>query len=198
MENTWSDYTDAIVSNMDGMVKSKYGVSLRDLLSDPSSVASKEGVADSIKRIKEDVDAYLDELAESMGPERKRVEDGMSKASAITQQLAQNVSMQSKQYKVPLAKPVVLDRKDDDDTKIYVDSVDQGVLSIIEKLVSSSTMIFDQSYKYKDYSIGSWLFSGAQAYSVTVYTPTSEYISLEYAREELETLLDAAYDYLSK
>ena len=103
MENTWSDYTDAIVSNMDGMVKSKYGVSLRDLLSDPSSVASKEGVADSIKRIKEDVDAYLDELAESMGPERKRVEDGMSKAYAITQQLAQNVSMQSKQYKVDLS-----------------------------------------------------------------------------------------------
>ena len=197
MENAWSDYTDAIITNMEGMVKSKYGIQLRDLLTDPSQVKQKDS-ADSIPKIKEDVDAYMDELADAMAPERKRVEDGMEKASAITAQLVQNISMQSKQYKVPVIKPVVLDRKDEDDIKIYIDNVDQGSLAVIEKLASWSTIIFDQSYKYKDYNIGSWLFSGDKVYSVTVYTPTSEYISLEYTREELDTLLDSAYDYLSK
>ncbi|MEM3841363.1 MAG: hypothetical protein QXN59_01560 [Candidatus Micrarchaeaceae archaeon] len=197
MESEWSDYTDAVITNMEGVIKSKYGVQLRELLSDPASI--KQGnVLDKLPGIRADIEAYLDELADSMGQERRVVEDAMEKAAAITAQLAQNISMQSKQYKVPIFKPVVLDRKDDDDTKIYVDNIDQSTLAVIEKLASWSTIIFDQTYKYKDYSIGSWLFSGQKAYSVTVYTPASEYISFEYTKEELETLLDAAEEALRK
>ena len=62
----------------------------------------------------------------------------------------------------------------------------------MEKLVLSSMFIVDQSTVYKNYSFGSWLFSGSRGHVLSVFVPDSTFLVLEASRAELDGLLEAA------
>jgi hypothetical protein len=192
MAEFWSDYTDFVLTNIDRKIGGKYKLSLKGLLGDPSKFASQPNIQNTIKNLAEEVNKYLDATLASMGDERKALTDQLLKADAVTKQLAQSVAMQAKQYKVPVVKPVSIQRDETRDETIFVDTVTQDITSLIEKLAGTSTVIADFSYSYQNATIGSWLFSGRKDYVLNVFLPDNDVVMLEASRAEISDLLDAA------
>lgn len=196
MAELWSDYSDMLISSMDKQISTKFKVSLRDLLTDPSKYASQQNIQMTIGNIKEEVNKAIDSRIAGFGDSEKALDDAAAKADSLTGQISQSIIVQARQNKVPVIKPVAVDRDVTREERIYVDSANADVSSLIEKLVSTSTMIADTTTTYKNYRIGEWLFSGQKNYVLRAYLPRNGVISLEASRGELTTLLDAAADFI--
>ncbi|MDE1868797.1 MAG: hypothetical protein KGH60_02415 [Candidatus Micrarchaeota archaeon] len=196
MAELWSDYTDMLISGMDRQMNTKFKVSLRDLLTDPSRYASQQNIQITVGNIKEEVNRQIDARIAAMGDAAKALEDAAAKADSLTGQISQSINVQARQNRVPVIKPVAVDRDVTREERIYVDSANADVSSLIEKLVSTSTLVADTTTAYKNYRIGEWLFSGQKNYVMRVYLPRNGVVSLEASRGELTTLLDAAADFL--
>ncbi len=192
MADLWSDFTDFVITNIDKKLGNKYKVSLRNLLSNPSKYSAQQDIQTVIKSMSQDVDLYVDDAVSEMPDEAKRLDDALSKADAVTKQLASTVSMYSKQNKVPLIKPVSINRDLTAEETVSVDSANADVLSLVQKLIGSATLIADFSYKYRDAMIGSWFFGGQKNYTITVYMPDNDVALLESSRNEIKGLLNGA------
>lgn len=196
MAELWSDYTDMLITGMDKRVGSKYKLSLRSLLADPTKYATQQNIQITMGNMREDVDKYIDERVKALADEQKDLDDAASKADSITRQLGQSITSQARQNNVPVIKPVTIDRDMAREERVYIDTVDNGVISLVQKLVLSSMLIADLSARYKDYNIGSWLFSGNKNYMLSVYMPNSTLLALETSRAELDNLLTSASNFI--
>ncbi|MCL4390893.1 MAG: hypothetical protein QW194_01960 [Candidatus Micrarchaeaceae archaeon] len=192
MADLWSDYTDFVIDNIDKSIGKKYKMSLRDLLTDPESFSSDPNIQNTIKSMADDVNAYIDQALSKMSAQKQELDDNLTKADSVTKQLAQSISMQAKQNRVPFIVPVSIDRDDTKEEVISVDSAGSDVLALIEKLAASSTLIADFTTQYDNSLIGNWFFSGPKNYTINVYLPDSDIISMQDSRDELLGLLDAA------
>ena len=198
MAELWSDYTDTIVKELDKELNTKYKMTVSGFLSNPGKYAKQANIATSAQNMQEDVNKRIDDMLGEMSDQKKTLEANASKIDAITTQIAQNISMQAKQNKLPILKPVIVERDVARDEVIYVDTVDNGLLSFIEKLVQGSKYVADTTGAYKDYKIGEWVFSGDKNYVIRAYIPRSEYMLLEGSKEELDRLFDVAIDFLKR
>lgn len=196
MAELWSDYTDMLINGIDKQVGSKYKFSLRALLTDPTKYAAQQNVQMAIDNMKEDVDNYIDGRVKALADEQRSLDDAASKADSITGQLGRSISLQAKQNNVPMIKPVTVDRDTAREETIYIDAVDNGVASLVQKLVSSSMLVADLSVSYKNYTVGSWLFSGSKNYVLSVYMPDSTLLALEASRSEINNLLTSASNFI--
>jgi hypothetical protein len=192
MADLWSDYTDFVIDNIDKSIGKKYKMSLRDLLTDPENFSSDPNIQNTIKSMADDVNAYMDQALSKMSAQKQELDDNLTKADSVTKQLAQSISMQAKQNRVPFIVPVSIDRDDTKEEVISVDSAGSDVLALIEKIAASSTMIADFTTQYDNSLIGNWFFSGPKNYTINVYLPDSDVISMQDSRDELLGLLDAA------
>ncbi|MGC8537883.1 MAG: hypothetical protein ACP5MZ_02770 [Candidatus Micrarchaeia archaeon] len=192
MADLWSDYTDFVIDNIDKSIGKKYKMSLRDLLTDPESFSSDPNIQNTIKSMADDVNAYIDQALSKMSAQKQELDDNLTRADSVTKQLAQSISMQAKQNRVPLIVPVSIDRDDTKEEVISVDSAGSDILALIEKLSANSTMIADFTTQYDNSLIGNWFFSGPKNYTINVYLPDSDVISIQSSRDELLALLDAA------
>ena len=192
MADLWSDYTDFVIDNIDKSIGKKYKMSLRDLLTDPESFSPDPNIQNTIKSMADDVNAYMDQALSKMSAQKQELDDNLTKADSVTKQLAQSISMQAKQNRVPFIVPVSIDRDDTKEEVISVDSAGSDVLALIEKIAASSTMIADFTTQYDNSLIGNWFFSGPKNYTINVYLPDSDIISMQDSRDELLGLLDAA------
>jgi hypothetical protein len=196
MAELWSDYTDSIISDIDNDLSGKYKMTLRDFLTNPTKYAAQQNIKVTIANMKEDVNRYIDEVVAGLGSESKTLQNDMSRVDSITKQLSQNISMQAKQYGVPLINPVDVSRNEDEDTVITIDSVEADTIKLVDSLTKGSTFICDFSYEYKEYNIGSWLFCGGKNYSLGVFVPPNEIFNLDGARSEITSLLDQANSFI--
>ena len=192
MADLWSDYTDFVIDNIDKSIGKKYKMSLRDLLTDPESFSSDPNIQNTIKSMADDVNVYMDQALSKMSAQKQELDDNLTRADSVTKQLAQSISMQAKQNRVPFIVPVSIDRDDTKEEVISVDSAGSDVLALIEKIAASSTMIADFTTQYDNSLIGNWFFSGPKNYTINVYLPDSDVISMQDSRDELLGLLDAA------
>ena len=192
MADLWSDYTDFVIDNIDKSIGKKYKMSLRDLLTDPENFSSDPNIQNTIKSMADDVNAYMDQALSKMSAQKQELDDNLTKADSVTKQLAQSISMQAKQNRVPFIVPVSIDRDDTKEEVISVDSAGSDVLALIEKIAASSTLIADFTTQYDNSLIGNWFFSGPKNYTINVYLPDSDVISMQDSRDELLGLLDAA------
>jgi len=196
MAEIWSDYSGAIISDMDPMIKKKYGFALSDLLTNPKKFAGTEDIGIKIGNIKEEVDSYIDAQKQDALKKETNFSDMLERADSITGKIAQRISVIAKQNNVPSIKPVAIDRNTDNEEHIYVDSSDDSVMALVEKLAASSMVIADFTTDYNDHKLGEWYFSGHKNYTLTVYMPTSNIMLLDTSKEELDALLGAASDFI--
>ncbi len=196
MAELWSDYTDAIIKEVDKQVGGKFSFSISDFLNDAPKYASERGIEVTISNMREAVNSHIDELLQELPEQVKALDDSIAKANAITRQLSQNISIQAKQNNVPLIKPMQIERDAAREETITINSVDDQTIKLAGKLISTSNLVADFSYQYKDSRIGSWFFSGNKDYTVSVYVPPSDAFSLELSRIELNSLFDAAANYI--
>lgn len=192
MAELWDDYTDVIITSIDESVKGKYKFSLRDILTNPSEFSSQSNIQTDVANISNDVDNFIDNMLSSLSDEKKALDENLSKADAITKQLAKAISTNAKQNKIPFVIPVSVNRDETKDEVITVDSADSAILALVEKLVASSTMVMDFTYKYGESEIGSWFFSGMKNYVLDVYLPESNIIMLNASRDEIKDILNTS------
>ncbi len=196
MAELWSDYTDAIIKEVDKQIGGKFRFSISDFLTDVPKYASEQSIEVTISNMREAANSHIDELLQGLPQQVKALGDSIAKANAITKQLSQNISMQAKQHDVPFIKPLQIDRNTANEETITINTVDDQAIKLMEKLTSTSNLVADFSYQYKDSWIGSWFFSGNKDYTVSVYVPQSDAFSLELSRIELNGLFDAAANYI--
>jgi hypothetical protein len=196
MADLWSDYTDMLIAGIDKQFSSKYKFSLRALLTDPTKYASQQNVQVTIDNMKEEADKYLDDRVTALGAEQKDFDDAAAKADSISGQLARSITMNAKQNNVPVITPVAVDRDMTREKRVYIDTIDSSVTMLIEKLAASSMLIANLSTTYKEYTFGSWLFSGNKDYVVSVFVPDSSLLMLEASRIELDGLLLSASSFI--
>ncbi|MGC8687735.1 MAG: hypothetical protein ACP5RM_03500 [Candidatus Micrarchaeia archaeon] len=197
MANIWSDYSDAIIKELDPTIEEKYGIRLSDLLSNPRALTSTQNASITIGNIKEEVDNYIEERRKDAAKYESNFDDMIERADAITVKIAQRISTIAKQNNVPLVKPVAIDRDTTKEEQIFVDAGSDDVLALVEKLVAASMLVADFTTQYKNFKIGQWFFSGHKNYTLNVYMPASNIMMLDSSKEELDTLLDAASDFMS-
>ncbi|MCL5430035.1 MAG: hypothetical protein M1504_00990 [Candidatus Marsarchaeota archaeon] len=197
MAEIWSEYTDGIIKDVDSALGKKYKFTVRQFLKSPMDYASQPNVKNTAESMRKEINGYLDGILNGLTEQRKNLDARASKVNAITSQLSQNIAMQSKQNKIPMIKPVVIERDVTKEEIIYISEVDTGVLSLIEKLISNSIYIADYTGDYKDYKIGDWFFgSNNKNYSLRVYMPQDQIIMLEGAKAEINGLFDIAMSVL--
>lgn len=192
MADLWSDYTDFVIDGMDNSIGKKYKMSIRDFLTDPESFGSDPNIQNTIKGMADDVNAYIDQALSKMTAQKQELDGNLTRADSVTKQLAQSISMQAKQNRIPMIVPVSVDRDDTKEEAISVDAAGSDILALIEKLAAASAFIADFTTQYDNSLIGNWFFSGQKNYTINVYLPDNDVISLESSRSELLALLDAA------
>ena len=196
MAELWSDYTDLLITEIDKGIGTKYKFSLKALLSDPTKYMTQPNIQIAISNMKEDVDNYFNGKIKALAEEQKNLDDAASKADSITGQLSRNIVSQARQANVPVIKPVAIERDMARDMNIYINTVDNDIMSLIQKLVLSSVLVADLSTSYNNYKIGSWLFGGNRNYRLNVYMPDSPLLMLDASRAELNNLLMSASDFV--
>ena len=194
----WGDVSDNIITEVDKKTMGKYKIAIRELLSNPGKFSDSSNIVNTTKNLKEETDSYIDATLVTLKSEQQELEDAAMKADSLSSQLSQNINMQSKQYKVPVIKPIMINRDLTREETIYFDSVDSGLISLVDKLCSSSTYIADYGVTFKKYRIGEWLFSGQKNYVIKAYLPPNEALSLQAAKEELDALFDAALSFFAE
>ncbi len=197
MADLWSDYTDALLKDIDKSIGEKYDVQIRELLGNLPKYTAKQNIGITISNMKEDANNYIDNALKDMPNETRALDDSMSRVSAITAQLSQNISMQTRQHNVPFIRPLDIIRSTGSDEEIQINTVDDQLMRLVEKMVESSNMVADFSYTFKDYKIGSWLFDRNQKnYILTVFVPQNDALDLENGRQELNDLFDSAANFV--
>ncbi|MCL4379703.1 MAG: hypothetical protein M1160_03770 [Candidatus Marsarchaeota archaeon] len=193
MADLWSDYTDALIKEIDRGIGDKYKIGIADLLSNVQKYASRQNIQTVVGNMREDVNRYIDDALKGMPEQVKAMEESLAKANEITRQLAQNISMQTRQHNVPLIKPFNVARNTANEETIEVDRVDDQVLRLAERLTDGAIMVADFTTDYKNTTIGSWLFGReGKNYVLMVRIEPNDAINMELSRQELNDLFDAA------
>ncbi len=198
MAELWSDYTDSVIDGVDKKIGSKYGISLRDLLTDPGKFSSKQNVSNTISNLQEEANSYLDAMIASMPEQKRAFENAGAKCDSTSKQLSQAVTMQARQNKVPVMNPASITKDDTMDETIFINAFDTTTSALIDKLLTHTFYVADFSYKIKDYTVGSWLFSGKKNYIISVFLQPNEVLAAEASRSELVDLLTTAENYLKR
>ncbi|MEM3199526.1 MAG: hypothetical protein QXD11_02145 [Candidatus Micrarchaeaceae archaeon] len=188
----WSSYTEYLITAIDMKIGSKYGVSIRELLNNPAKFASNKGILDTINSIKDDVQEYVKSKIDSKEDEKEALETSLQKADDLTGQFRQAIKDQAEKVGVAIITPDSISRDESKDEIIFTNDASPASLAMVQKLVSMTLFIADLTTTYKNYSIGSWLFSGYKNYVVNVALPQNEVMLLDTSKNELIDLLDAA------
>ncbi|MCW6159476.1 MAG: hypothetical protein LVQ95_00075 [Candidatus Micrarchaeales archaeon] len=196
MAALWSDYTDGVITNIDDSLKGKYKFTVREFLTNPAKFAKQPNIETTAGNMQDDALKFVDTALAGMTAQKAKLDSDVSKADSATKQLSQSISMQAKQYKIPVVRPALTYRDQTKDEIIYVDTVDTSITALVEKLVSSSKYITDSTVRYGNSSVGEWYFSGDKQYVLRVYLPPNEALSLQGTRDELALLFDTAKDFI--
>ncbi|MDE1857133.1 MAG: hypothetical protein KGH98_03570 [Candidatus Micrarchaeota archaeon] len=196
MAELWTNYTDSLITDMDRQMKAKYKLSLRDLFTDPARFAQQDGIENTLANITEEVNNYMGRLLDSVADRKRQLDADLGKADSISKQLAQNISMQAKQNKVPVVRPAIVDRDVNRDETLYIDYVDQDVFTLIERLTAASHVISDLTDSFEDHTIGQWLFSGDKNYVIRVYLRPNSALTILSSSRELNDLLQGASEFI--
>ena len=186
----WDDQTDSFIKDIDTTVTAKRNISLRALLLDPQKFASTPNIAATIKEIKLDVDAYFTELFSNLTQEEQELVSDMEKVDSIYTQVNQTINNRAGIGRVPFLKPEDMDFGSSNPETIYISQYSGQIDALITKLINTSNYICDLSTTYRKYTLGSWLFSGSRSYVLSVQAPESPIISIENARDQINTLID--------
>ncbi len=194
MAELWSDAADFVVSSLERQIRSKYNLSLKALLTDPVQYASQDGIQVTVSNIREEVDKFLSERMDTLKDDMRMLDDQASRANSITSQLNQSLQSLVRQNKLPLIRPLGVERDTDNDTTIYVGTAGTETTQLMEKLVGVSDFVIDISTTYKTYTLGRWLFSGHSAIVLVVNFPSSPALTMYNTQNELDVILSTAAD----
>jgi transcription termination factor NusB len=186
----WDGQTDGFITDIDGVVSKKYGVSLRNLLLHSSRYANKKDIASTVKNIKKEVSDYFDVMLSGLKEEQEKLDSELEEASSQYKQVDALIASKAAVARVPYVKPLYVDRNTANDETVIVDKYDTSFDGLIGKFVFGSHYIADMSATYKQHTLGSWLFSGQKNYVLTLTPPTSPVLAINNSIDTINGMLD--------
>lgn len=197
-EAPWDAETDAFIDDLDDSLSKKYNFSIRSLLINPDKYLDRKDIADIVAGIKGEVEAYFNELLDTMKDEQERLESELESATAQYKQIDSVISSKSASLRVPYVKPLFVTRDAAREETIVVEKYSDNLDSFIGKLVSASNYVADVSAIYKQYYLGSWLFSGIRNYVLTLNPPVSPVLIIDNSKGIIDGILDDIQSRASK
>ncbi len=187
----WDAQTDSFVSDLNSVLSKKYGVNFRAMLMNPGAYAGKKDAQASVDKLRGDVDAYFSKLLDGLKEEQGKLAAALEKSTAQYKQVDSMIVSKSSSLRVPYVKPLFINRNPDNEETIVLEQYDSDMDSFIGKLVSISSYVANISASYKQYYLGSWLFSGAKNYIVTMNPPLSPVLAVENGSAIVNGILDS-------
>lgn len=189
-EEALSAETMSFVKTIDKQLGDKYIITLEDVLSDASALKRKGNPKEAIGNLKGDVNSYFESLLKSLEEEEKRFTQELESANELYRKISEFILAKTQAMSIPLVKPISVERDEEKEETIVIAVDDTSVDLLITRLISNSTYIADTSTTYKNYKIGSWLFSGPKNYNITVNPPSSIILNIESSRDDINSRLD--------
>ncbi len=189
-EIPWDEQTDGFISDIDETVTGKYNLSLRSLLINPNRYLNKKDLAATLSGIRADEASYFDSLLENLKDEQARLESEMESMTAQYKQIDSVITNKSAIARVPYIKPLFVSRSPDREESIVIDKYEESMDAFVGKLVAASNYVADVSATYKQYTLGSWIFSGAKNHVLTINPPASPVLVIENSRTIIEDMLN--------
>ncbi len=195
-ERPWDDATDQFVSELEGMTMQQYSVNLRTLLMQPKKYANTKDISQKITGIRKTVSDYFSNILSSLKDEQDKLDHELESANMQYEKINELIGTKSAS-RVPYIKPSAVNLGDGAQEEIVINGYDSSTDLLLSRLLSVSNYVADISDKYKDYTLGSWVFSGQKTYLLTINQPTSAVIAVENGRDVISDLLDDAADALA-
>jgi transcription termination factor NusB len=187
----WDAQTDAFVSDLNSIISKKYSVSFRSMLLNPDAYVKKKDIADTVKKVKAEVNSYFSQLLANLKDEQSALGTELAKKTDQYKKVDSVVSTKSSVLRIPYVKPLFISRNPDNEETILVEQYDSGLDALIGKLVGASNYVADLSATYKENRLGSWLFSGAKNYVLTINPPTSPVLAIDNSSTLINAILDS-------
>ena len=99
-------FTEGMLNRLDKDVKKKFGVSLCDIMDNPSSYIAEKGFVVKLSRINDYVEKETDNMLQQAKASSKTFHENASKADELTRKIGSYVSSHARQNNIPLIKPV--------------------------------------------------------------------------------------------
>jgi transcription termination factor NusB len=187
----WDAQTDSFVSDLNSVLSKKYNVNFKAMLANPNAYVGKKDAQAAVDKLRGDVDAYFSKLLDSLKDEQDKLYAALEKTTAQYKQVDSIVASKSSTLRVPYVRPLFINRNPDNEETIVLAQYDSDMDSFIGKLVSISSYVANISASYKQYYLGSWLFSGAKNYIVTMNPPLSPVLAVENGSAIVNGILDS-------
>ncbi len=192
--NDWDELTDSFITGIDDTVLKNSDTTLRDVLTNPSKYAKKPDANATLKKMQSAINTYFSEVNNTFSSENDKLNSELESISVIYSKMTSIINEKTESVKIPLITPYTIDIKENNSENIIVDSYNNALEMLIGKLISSSKYVAEVSTKYKDHTIGSWIFSGDKIRIITIKPPESVIIDIENAQSTLNNYLSSFSD----
>ena len=188
-QSPWDEQTDGFISDLDAVIAKEHDISFRSLLLSPDRFLNRKDIDATLADARSAVDSYFSELLEKLKDEETKLESEMEGATAQYKQIDSVITEKSAAARVPYVKPLFVDRPQKEEETIVIDRYDESLEAFVGKLINTSNYVADMSANYKQYKLGSWLFSGARNYVLTLNPPASPVLAIENSRGLINGML---------
>ena len=191
-----NDFADNIIDILEPQISEKYNISLKMLLTDPLSIENKKDTIEKITDIKTDINSYIDTLISESSEKESELNKLLENINDVSLKLDAFIKKNATEKNIPVLK-AIYSRNTKKDKIINIENFEENVTLLVNKLLSASLFVIDESYKYKEYDVGAWIFSSNNDYAIEVFLPPQELMIIESARIELNNLIDQTNAILS-
>jgi hypothetical protein len=186
----WDEQTEGFISDLEPTISEKYNISLRSLLLNPDKYIDKKDLSTTIDGIISESEAYFSSLMDDLKDEQTKLTSEMESADSQYREVDSVITNKAAAARVPYIKPLFLSRDPDKEELILVDKYEETYEALLGKLVNAANYVADVSALYKNYRLGSWLFSGQKNYVFTINPPTSPILIIENGRDQIDEMLN--------
>lgn len=192
--NDWDELTDSFITGIDNTILKDSDVTLRDIMTEPSRYSQKADASTILKKMQSAVNTYFSEVSTTFSSEKEKLNSELDNISTIYSKIVSILNEKIESAKIPLIFPYTIDINRNNSENIIIDTYDNSIELLIGKLISTSKYVAEVSSKYKDYTLGSWIFSGDNIRIITIKPPESIIIQIENSQETLNEYLTSFSD----
>lgn len=193
MADPLEDQINLIIDDIDAGMAGKYPFKLRDILEHPLDFKDRQYILAEVDKMKADADAYFQRRKAELAPITASYAKDASKASNVSQALADEVKSAAKDAKKAVVKPLTYAHDDDSDEILFVDKVDDALPKVLDALAEDALFVVDLTLEIDNFKAGRWLFPGSSGKNRGIFVsfPINPSGALDIAREQMGLALDA-------
>ncbi|MGC8694153.1 MAG: hypothetical protein ACP5RI_00850 [Candidatus Micrarchaeia archaeon] len=194
MADSWDDDVDGLLTDVDDLLYSKYKIHVKDLLNNPYRFGNFNNIVNITELMKSDVDDYINGFIDLMKNEVKKLNDDELKATAVTSQISQTLSLAAKQKNIPIITPVSYSPDQTRTEIILIENNDQNLTLLLQKLIENAILVIDTTIKYENYKFGNWtiITQNGKNYNIQLNINSNMLLKIMQSKKTIDNLFDNA------